>query len=99
MFMPLSQVQFHEAIAPRCEIDCLRVPCHLALSRPVLVFCVVGYVRYTTNAHTMGICCVLLEPPINVAYLLYCIAIKNIFCQLEVLQEEAHLVRDTLVSQ
>ena len=60
----------------KCEIDCfLHVLCHLALSRPVFVFCVVGYVRYTTNAHTMGICCVLLEPPINVAYLLQCIAI------------------------
>ena len=39
------------------------------------ILCVVGYVRYTTNVHTMGICCVLLEPPINVAYLLQCIAI------------------------
>ena len=34
------------------------------------ILCVVGYVRYTTNVRTMGICCVLLEPPINVAYLL-----------------------------
>ena len=25
------------------------------------ILCVVGYVRYTTNVHTMGICCVLLE--------------------------------------
>ena len=72
----LSQVRFHEAIVPRCEIDCfLHVLCHLALSQPVLVFCVVGYMRYTTNAHMMGIYCVLLEPPINVAYLLQCIAI------------------------
>ena len=39
------------------------------------ILCVVGCVRYTMNAHTMGICCVLLEPPINVAYLLQCIAI------------------------
>ena len=39
------------------------------------ILCVVGYVRYTMNAHTMGICCVLLEPPIHVAYLLQCIAI------------------------
>ena len=39
------------------------------------ILCVVGYMQYTTNAHTMGICCVLLEPPINVAYLLQCIAI------------------------
>ena len=34
--------QLHHNV--KCEIDCLDVPCHLALSRPVLVFCVVGYV-------------------------------------------------------
>ena len=39
------------------------------------ILCVVGYMRYTTNVHMMGIRCVLLQPPINVAYLLQCIAI------------------------
>ena len=73
----LSQVRFHEAIAPRCEIDCF-FACTMSLgSFPTSthILCVVGYVRYTTNAHMMGICCVLLEPPTNVAYLLQCIAI------------------------
>ena len=38
----LSQVRFHEAIArdERFIVFLHHVPCHLALSRPVLVFCV-----------------------------------------------------------
>ena len=50
-FFGLSQVRFHEAIVPRCEIDCLHVPCHLALSRPVLVFCVL-WVTCDIRMHT-----------------------------------------------
>ena len=72
-FFGLSQVQFHEAI----ETDFF-APCAMSLgSFPTSthILCLVGYVQYTTNAHTMGICCVLLEPHINVAYLFQCIAI------------------------
>ena len=35
----------------KCEIDCLHVPCHLALSQPVLVFCVL-WVTCDIQMHT-----------------------------------------------
>ena len=62
----------------KCEIDCFCMYRVIWLFPNQYLYFVLWATCDNTNAHTMGICCVLLEP-INVAYLLQCIAILKHF--------------------